>query len=309
MENKIADNLSIVSSHRATLGENPLWDAKNKLFYWVDIIEKNFFILNTCNGICSSVNMESLGINIGSIALRNNGGLILATNKGIHLFDQDILSLKLLSDPENDLEQNRFNDGKCDILGRFWVGSTSCQEKDPLGSLYCLDGELKIRKVLTGIIISNGITWSIDNKIMYYIDSPTRKIRAFDFDIKTGSLSNERAVIVLPEVEGYPDGMTTDEEGNLWVAHWGGYKVGRWNPFTGEMIDKIEIPVKRVSSVTFGGDNLDELYITTAIRGFGEQNNLSEIKPGKYDGMVFKAKLQFRGLTTNRFCSEYLDSK
>ena len=303
MENKTANNLIIVSAHRASLGENPLWDAKKNHFYWVDIIEKKFFIINIKNGVSSTIDLDCLDINVGCIVLSNDGGLILATNKGIYYYDHDSLSLKLIVDPEKDLEQNRFNDGKCDSMGRFWVGTTSAQEKDKVGSLYCLEGNLKIRKVLTGIIISNGITWSIDNKVMYYIDSPTRKIKAFDYDINNGTLSNERVVITFPEVEGYPDGMTTDEEDNLWIAHWGGYKVGRWNPITGEMIDKIEVPVKRVSSVTFGGDNLDELYITTAIRGFGEQSDLSGINPGKYDGMVFKVKLQIKGLATNRFIS------
>lgn len=301
-------NLEIISDFRATLGESPLWDAKKNLFYWVDIIEKKFFILNVKNGISSSVNLGNMGINVGCIALRNNDGLILATNKGIFFFDQDSFSLKLISDPEKDLEQNRFNDGKCDLMGRFWVGSTTLLEKEQSGSLYCLDHNLKITKVLSGIIISNGITWNTKHNIMYYIDSPTRMIKAYDYDLKNGVLSNERVAITFPENEGYPDGMVTDEEDNLWVAHWGGHKVGRWNPYTGKMIDKIDIPVKRVSSITFGGDNLDELYITTAIKGFGELNNPPDDEPGKYDGMVFKIRLKYRGLKTNRFNDQQLNS-
>jgi len=118
--------------------------------------------------------------------------------------------------------------------------------------------------MIANVSISNGLAWSVDHRTLYYIDSPTRQIVAFDFDDGRGAISNRRVVIQLGEEEGFPDGMTIDKEGMLWVGHWGGWQVARWNPQTGKKLLQIKLPVAKVTSCTFGGDLLQDLYITTA---------------------------------------------
>ncbi len=290
------NKIEVVSDKISLLGECPLWDSKKELLYWIDIINGEISSINLTNNILSTITTDLF---IGCIALRENGELILGSDRGLFYFDTDTLSLDSICDPEKEIEDNRFNDGKCDAIGRFLAGTTSKLEKDKVGSLYSLGKDLKCKKLLNNIIISNGITWSSDNRIMYYIDSPTRKVRAYDYDINSGTISNERTVIKFDDKEGYPDGMTIDIENMLWIAHWGGYKVGRWDPSSGKMIGKIDLPVKRVSSVTFGGKNLDELFITTAVRGFSEDIDNDPNK--KYDGMLFKVQTKIKGFDAYRF--------
>jgi sugar lactone lactonase YvrE len=298
MGNKLQDNLEILSDKKAILGECPVWDSEKELLYWVDVIGKKIFTINIENSIQQAIDLD---IFPGCIVLTKNREFIIASENGIFIFSNDNLILKKLCDPEKDLISNRFNDGKCDALGRFWVGTTSNYEEDKVGSLYCFEKSMRYRKVLGGIIVSNGIAWSNDNKTIYYNDSPTRIVRAYDYDIKDGSISNERTVITFSDKEGFPDGMTIDIEDKLWIAHWGGYKVGRWDPISGKMIDKIDIPVKRVSSLTFGGYELDELFITTAIRGFSEKEEDIISSSGDYDGMVFRTKTYTKGIDNYRY--------
>jgi len=287
-----------VSNFKAILGECPLWDSDRKIIYWVDIIGKKLFSFNISNLISSFINFNNF---IGSAAFRKNGQFIIVSEEGIHFFNQNNLSFKNLFNPEESLNKNRFNDGKCDAAGRFWVGSTSYDENEKVGSLYCIEKNLKYKKIISGVTVSNGISWSPDNKTMYYIDSPTREVKAYDYDIENGKIKNEKVIIIFNKEEGYPDGMTVDTEGMLWIAHWGGYKVGRWDPINGKMIEKIDIPVKRVSSVTFGGVGLNELFITTAAKGFNEINKAVSEHLNDYEGMLFRVKVNACGINTYRF--------
>ena len=131
-------------------------------------------------------------------------------------------------------------------------------------NLYMIDHDGTATIKIENVSISNGIIWSLDQKKMYYVDSPTRKVRAFDFNITNGNISNERVLVELSEADGFPDGIAIDEEDMLWVALWGGYAVARFNTQTGELMQKIDVPVKNVTACAFGGENLDILYITTA---------------------------------------------
>lgn len=293
------DNLEIVTNIKASLGEGPLWDAPNKLLYWVDIIDKKIFNYNPRTKTTNEIVLDQY---IGSIALSKSGKLLLALHNGFYFLDIETGKLQKISDPESNLPKNRFNDGKCDAFGRFWAGTTSFDELDPVGSLYCLDTDLTVRKIFNEVIISNGISWSLDNKKMYYIDSPRREIYSYDYDINMGEISDKKTIIKVPKSMGFPDGMTVDIDGNLWVAHWGAYLVCKWNPNKGELLDKIKIPVNRVSSCTFGGDNFDELYITTAQRGFADiGKKLDKDTVTEYDGCLFKINTDCKGLDSYKF--------
>jgi len=178
--------------------------------------------------------------------------------------------LKYVANPESHILTNRFNDGKCDPEGRFWAGTMPLNASSKTGSLYRLtyqNGEFLTKKMLSDITISNGICWSLDHKKLYYIDSPTYHVKEFDYDVKTGEIQPDhyRICIEIGKHQGMPDGMTIDSEGMLWIALWGGNAVNRYDPNTGKLLLTIHTPVSKTTAVAFGGQKLDELYITTAI--------------------------------------------
>jgi sugar lactone lactonase YvrE len=201
---------------------------------------------------------------VGTVVPQTDSTAVVALEDGVYLLNLINEELSLISDVEADVPTNRFNDGKCDPLGNLWVGSMRLDESVPAAALYRVAPTGTTTRMLTDITISNGIVWSGDKSTMYYIDTPTGKIRAFDFDPDTAAISNERiAVEIAPEL-GYPDGMTIDENDHLWVALWNGNAVACFDPDSGELIGKIAVPAHNVTSCAFGGPNLDLLYITTA---------------------------------------------
>lgn len=192
----------------------------------------------------------------------------------------------------------RFNDGKCDPAGRFWAGTMDYDGKKNKGSLYCLDTDLTVKKVIDQISISNGIVWSIDQRTMYYIDSPTYQVVAFDYDIESGNISNKRIVINIDKKIGIPDGMAIDEQGNVWVALYGGGGVGCWNPHTGIQLSFITAPhAQLVTSCTFGGKDLQDLYITTASAGLDKEL----LDQQSNAGYIFHIRLPVRGSICTKF--------
>ncbi|WP_078548607.1 SMP-30/gluconolactonase/LRE family protein [Litchfieldia alkalitelluris] len=284
----------LVINEEATLGEGPFWDNKSNLLYWVDILEKRIYIYNPETKLNRQIQLESL---VGAVVPRSKGGLILALEDGFHSMDPDSGKINKISDPESHLPANRFNDGKCDAYGRFWAGTM--KKDDPIneGALYCLDTSLKAEKKLDNIGISNGLAWSPDNRYFYFIDTPTKKVVRYDYDLETGEIQNKIDIITIPKSQGMPDGMTIDSEGMLWIAHWGGARVSRWNPSTGEQVDSIVIPALNVTSCTFGGKELNELFITTARVGMNE----NELREYPLSGSVFKIKTEIKGMITNSF--------
>jgi sugar lactone lactonase YvrE len=191
---------------------------------------------------------------------------MLAIKSGFASLDLNTEKVTLIVDPEKRPE-NRFNDGKCDPMGRFWAGSLEYKELSPAGCLWRLDANLTVHRMLDGIFASNGIVWTSDKETMYYTDSHTLRIDAFDYDNESGNISNRRAAVTCTKADGYPDGMAIDAEDKLWVAHWDGNSVKRWDPKTGKLLRKIEFPATRVTSCAFGGPNFDQLYVTTATTG------------------------------------------
>ena len=256
--------MEVLTAHRCLLGEGPIWDARRKSLFRVDILQGEIHEYRPSDGHFHTI---SVGEYVGAVAPYRDGSLMAALKSGIVLLDPDTGARETVGHPEAHLPGNRYNDGKCDPAGRFWVGSMSLQEEPGVGSLYMIDHDGSIIRQLEGVTISNGLAWSNDYHTMYYIDTPTFEVAAFDYDLSTGAISNRRVAIRIPESEGYPDGMTIDREGCLWIAHWDGWQVTRWNPDTGRKLKHLPMPVSRVTSCTFGGDTGNDLYITSARTG------------------------------------------
>lgn len=267
------------------LGEGPVWSSNEQAIYWVDIIKCRLQYWQPESNTYKSWTLKS---EIGSYALREQGGAIVALKTGFAFLDFDSGETTALFDPEESLSENRFNDGKCDRQGRFWAGTIGANDSDT-GALYRFDTKGNCQTMRKHVKVSNGLGWSPDNKTMYYTDSPLQKIVAFDFDETTGNLSNER---VFAEINnGFPDGLTVDSEGYVWSAVWDGWRVERFAP-DGSLSETIKMPVQRPTSCMFGGKNLDELFVTSASVGLNEKD--LEAQPNA--GNVFKIQTQTKGI-------------
>ena len=245
------------------LGEGPLWHIKEKALYWVDIEGECFHRFFPETG---KQDTFQVGQPIGCLAFRASGGLVLALRDGLGYWNQDIQDIEIVANPEASRKNARFNDGKVDRKGRLWAGTIG---EDANSSLYRLDQDSSIHTMETGITISNGIGWSPDDKTMYYTDTALRVIYAYDFDLPSGEIKNRRKFVQVPVTEGFPDGLTVDSEGFIWSAQWDGWRVNRYDP-DGTIERVINMPVQRPTSCTFGGENLDQLYITSAWTGLHE---------------------------------------
>ena len=272
---------------RAELGEGPFWDARTQTLHWLDILNKRVY--------AGADLLAQLDEFVGCAAFRRDGGLILALKSSIVNLQPDSVKpaiLATLNEPTN----NRFNDGKCDPAGRFLAGSMDLNETDPTGALYSFDGKT-VTKLLSGITISNGLTWSPDHKTFYYTDTPTRQVTAFDYDLSTGQIANPRPAVRMPDGLGWPDGMTSDTDGNLWIAMWGGAQVTKWDPRTGRLLEQIPMPVLQPSSCIFGGADLNELYVTSARKGLSQE----KLQEYPLSGGVFKITTDVTGMPTFQF--------
>jgi sugar lactone lactonase YvrE len=244
----------------ARLGEGPIWDPRSARLLWLDIQSNAVHLLDTRTGADTAFDVGAMP---GAAAMRSRGGVILARQDGFATLDTNSGAVTQLLDVETPAAGNRMNDAKCDAAGRFWAGTMSLDEKSPTGTLYRLQPDLAVVPMLTGVTISNGLAWTADNCTLYYIDTPTRGVDAFDFDLETGTLANRRRVIDIPAEAGHPDGMTIDAEDCLWVALWGGSGLRRYTP-DGRLDRIVQVPAQFTTSAAFGGAALDELYITSA---------------------------------------------
>lgn len=284
----------IVLDHICLLGEGPLWDADDQRILWLDIISGKIHQYNINMSTHKTFNVGEM---VGCIAARENNGFIAGLENGIAFIDIENNSVQHIVNPEEGLN-NRFNDGKCDAAGRFWAGTMALSEEENKGSLYVMETDLFIKKKIENVSISNGMAWNADNNIMYYINTPTNYIFAFDYTIETGEINNQRVCIDLTHETGYADGMTIDEEGMLWVAFYGGWRVARYNPNTGELLQKIELPAENVTCCTFGGAYLNDLYITTASKNM----NKEQLNQQPHAGKLFVVKnLSIKGMNAQKF--------
>ena len=284
----------LVIDGRSTLGEGPFWHGEHRLLYWVDILGQTLQSYEPRSGRHRSV---GVGEDVGAAVARESGGFILALRSGFAAFDPESGETSHIHDPEPDRPGNRFNDGKCDLEGRFWAGTMAYDMKSGSGALYCLERDLTVRRVLEGVTISNGLAWSLDGGTFYYIDTAKRHVQAFDYDGASGRLARPRTAFEIEASLGYPDGMTIDEEGNLWIALWGGARVGCWDPRSGKLLETVQVAAEHVSSCAFGGDELNELYITTAREGLDRD----QLKGQPHAGGLFRVRPGVRGFAAAPF--------
>ena len=278
----------------ARLGEGAFWNHQTGELYWVDIEAKLLHIYNPATRTDRSFPTPS---RVGTVVPANEQEALIALENGIYKINTQSGAVTPFCPLEADLPGNRFNDGKCDPAGRLWVGSMDLATSNPTASLYRIDTNGAPTKMLDQITISNGIVWTADQKTMYYIDTPTGQIRAYDYDIASGTITNERVAVEVPESLGYPDGMTIDEEDMLWVGIWNGNCVAHFDPQTGQLLSKIEVPAHNVTACAFGGPDLDTLYITTASEDMTEE----EKRTFPDAGSIFKAVPGVKGVKSSFF--------
>ena len=287
-----ADAAACVSRAGAILGEGPTWSSTENAILWVDIKGR------CLHRYCLETGAEEqwdLPERICWVAERVNGGLIAGLDSGFAFIDTTTMSTSQIGHPEGDRPENRFNDAKVDSRGRLWAGTMHDGESEPTGALYCLDPDLRWRRHDEGYVVTNGPAFSPDGGTLYHCSSATREIFRFDLQ-DDGTLLNKQRFIRLRPDDGYPDGITVDADGGLWVARWLGWGISRYWP-DGRLDRKIPIPVARVTSVTFGGHDLDRLFVTTASIGVAPKDRarqpdaggLFEVRPGRI------------GLITNKF--------
>jgi sugar lactone lactonase YvrE len=255
----------LVQDARAEIGEGPIWDDRSCRLHWVDI---RAGLVHRFSPVDGSDLVLNVGQPVGSIGLGAKGGLVLALRDGFGLMPAGADRLVSLIEVEKELTGNRMNDGRCDAAGRFWAGTMSAAQDHRVGagSLYRLEelaNSLTPVRVFGGLTVANGIDWSPDGRLMYYIDSPTQRVDVFDFDADSGAVSRRRPFVEIPAADGLPDGMVVDAEGGVWVALFRAGRMRRYSP-DAEIKQEIEVPVTLVTSAAFGGPDLSDLYITTA---------------------------------------------
>lgn len=278
---------------RAELGEGPIWDPEGQQVIWVDILKG---LVHLFDPAASSDRTIAVGQPVGAVALRRSGGLVLAMRDGFGLLNLATGRADLIAAVEADRPANRMNDGKCDPAGRFFAGTMALDEKAGAGTLYRLDRDRSVRPVLRGVTISNGLDWSPDNRLMYYVDSPTQRVDVFDYDVATGSFTTRRPFVQIDPSVGAPDGLSVDAEGGVWVVLWGGGAVHRYAP-DGRLDRRITVPASNPTGCTFGGPDLMDLYITSSTMGLSRDRVSSE----PHAGGLFRCRPGVAGRRSHQF--------
>ena len=263
----------------AELGEGPVWDEKAEVLWWIDWAQGVVFRGDV---LTASSDAFRVGATVAAVALTPTGRVALALEHGFAELDPDTGRVRELARVEPDEMATRMCDGKCDANGRFWAGTMALDERSPIGALFVMETDGRVRRVLEDVVVSNGLCWSADNSRFYYIDSALHRIDVFHFDLSTGIVSNRATVVDVPSEQGDPDGLTIDSEGYLWVALWDGWQVRRYSP-EGDLDTVIELPVARPTCCAFGGTDLRDLFITTAM-----PDGASERQAQPLAGRVFR---------------------
>jgi sugar lactone lactonase YvrE len=288
------------------LGEGPVWDVEEGRLYWVDgtgqrVGKPSIWRLDPHTG---KVENWSLGRDIGALALRRGGGAVLALDDGFYFFDFHYQQLERIQRVDTDRSRTRLNDGKCDRRGRFFAGGMDDKEELKICGLWRLDPDLRATKIEDGIICSNGPCWSPDDKLFYFADTFQGEVWVYDYEIESGELSNKRVFASLKSDPGVADGSTVDEEGYMWNAQLISGELVRYAP-DGSVERRIGMPVRNITSLMFGGDKLDEIYVTSMARvkhPAVHDRFAKEVKPQFLAGSLFRITgLGIRGVPEPRF--------
>jgi sugar lactone lactonase YvrE len=221
------------------------------------------------------IQQVNFGQRIGAATPTGDGNFLVALEREIALLDLDSKQWRTIAQPQDLPAGSRFNDGKCDPAGRWIIGTTS-HGHPQTSSLYSLHQDHSLHRLRGDISISNGLAWSADGQTMYYIDTMALGVFAYDYNLKTGSISEERVILRFSEKDGWPDGMTIDRQGRLWIGFWDGWAVRCYQPQTGLCEVVVQLPCSRPTSCCFGGPDLNRLFITTAQHGLSESELLKQ---------------------------------
>ncbi len=262
-----AHNITMIDAPKTILGEGPMWSERDQVLYWIDIVGKRVLRLRPQTG---KVDAKELPYAPSAVIPRTGGGLLLVTKKGMALMDFDKPDLVSIPVPLVDFTKEVFNDAKCDRAGRLWVGTRDLHGKDPNGHLFRIDADFSMSRHVSNLVVSNGMAWSPDGKILYHIDSRPGRIDAHDYDAAAGALSNRRT---FRDYSGsgaaMPDGCAIDSEGGLWVAEVDDWHIRRYLP-DGRLDREIRMPFQKPTSLMFGGRDFRTLYVTSMQFGLSD---------------------------------------
>ncbi len=279
---------------RDALGEVPLWNAQDGRLWWIDV--RAPLLQHWHPGTGEHRQFKLPTTSVGSWAFRERGGALLSLQDGLYGFDHSSGKCERLLALEDKIPGHRLNDGRPDTRGRFWVGTMHDTERGPLGSFYRVDPDLSVRKVFDQVDIPNSTVFSPDDKLMYFADTPAKKIWVFDYDGAEGRISNRRVFVDCADEAGAPDGSAIDTDGCLWNAKYGGSRIVRYTP-AGKIDRVIELPVTQPTCCTFAGPQLDTLYITTAYQKLTPE----QLAPQPLAGALFVAHTGAKGFAVPRF--------
>jgi sugar lactone lactonase YvrE len=278
------------------LPEGPLWDETDNTLWWVDIVAGR---LHHYDPETKRNRQFDVGRHVGTVGLRSSGGLILATVDGFATFDPETETLDFITDPEADKPGNRFNDGKPSPDGSFFAGTLAYDLSDGAAALYRLAPDMSVQKIFADVTLANGMAWNAAEDTFYFIDSLRYCIWAFDYDRVSGDVENPRVAFEVPTELGVPDGMAIDVEDKLWIAHYDGAAVRRWDPDEGKVIEEIQLPTPQVTCPTFGGADYQTLYITAAAQNYTPEQRAADPMAGAVFHIEVavggRAPYQFRG--------------
>lgn len=289
----MASHWEVVVETEDLIGEGPSWDRARASLLWTDIAGQRIHRFDPATGRTWTRPLEQMA---GAVLPRADGGLALCLQDGVYLTDSDEGELRALVAVEPDDETTRLNDVKTDRAGRLWGGTMALDARADAGALYRITAAGEVTTVASPTTISNGIEWSPDGSLMYYIDTATRRMDAFDFDPRNGIAVGRRPFIHFDESLGLPDGMTVDAGGGLWVAFYDGWAVRRFWP-DGTFDRSIDLPAARTTSCCFGGPSLDQLYVTSARDGLSP----SQLAEQPYAGALFVIEAGLSGLPITPF--------
>jgi len=284
--------IDLVLDAHAELGEGPIWDDERQRLLFVDIMRG---IVHEFDPATGSDRTYEIGEPVSAIALTRRGVYLLATKTGFVTLDPKTATTARVAFVEAEVTDNRMNDGYVDARGRFWAGTMSMFGRRH-GSLYRLDPDGTITRMIGGVSTSNGIDWSPDGKQMYYVDTPTARIDVFDFDEANGTISNHRVLVDIPHKAGHPDGLIVDAEGFLWLALWAGGAIHRYAP-DGRLDQAIPMPATHPTKCAFGGPDLSDLYVTSASIELSADGK----KAQPHAGGLFLLRPGVRGRLPHRF--------